>query len=74
MRCIPSLSESDFTSLILQALQHELAGKLSGAKRKISELQDRTAAMLTDAEQKSKKIARRAEKLPELAKFLQPFV
>ena len=59
---------------VLQELQKELTEKRSIAKRKMSELQDRTSALLADTKLRSKKIARRAEKLPELAMLLQPFV
>lgn len=55
-------------------MQQELADKRACAKRKLSELQEKTAALLASSEHKSRKIARRAEKLPELAKLLQPFV
>lgn len=46
----------------------------AGAKRKVSTLQESTAALLANAEQRAKKIAKMAEKLPEVAKLLQPFV
>ena len=58
----------------MQMLQKELADKTVGAKRSIEVMQKKTAALLAAAESKSKKIARRAEKLPELAQLLQPFV
>ena len=60
--------------MFLQQLQGELTHKNACAKRKISELQERTSALLLSTEQKSRKIARKAQKLPELAKLLQPFV
>ena len=60
--------------LPMQQLQGELVERAAGVKRKISELQEWTSALLLSTEQKSRKIARRAKKLPELAKLLQPFV
>lgn len=58
----------------VQELHAAIQKKQTGVKRKLSELAAQQAAMLAGAEQRVAKIGRRADKLPEVAKILQPLI
>lgn len=58
----------------LQEIKLALEKKQAGMKRKLGQLQEQQSALLADAETRIAKISRKASRLPEVAKMLQPFV